>query len=337
MPKFKKLGLSGIHAIRADFEKYFNDHFGFRNYFVRANSLLAVGVLGTSPTPDVVIGRDGWLFYNAKEEGGNLPDFYGRSLFPAQRLDTMGKYAAWLQGEMDKRGIQFLIVMAPNKHTIYPEYLPRNVLAGRGQRTRADQLDELLAAKGVDFLDLRETLLKSKGAYPYNLYYKTDTHWNDLGAFIGYRAIMEDIGKRRRDLPILKPEDFTIAQKENGNYLDLAGFIGMGGEMEDKTIVMTPKSPYRAVSLAPDLSYLPAGDYQSKVFRGGAAKAPKLLMFRDSFIVAPLPFFAESFSNSVYVWQLNVDFNIVDKEKPDIVILEFVERSAGLALTRPSE
>jgi len=331
-PKIGKLRLRSFNRLRRDFEPYFNDHFGFRNYLVRADSLLTLNVFKISPTPNVVIGKDGWLYYNSKEGGCNLPDFFGRANFTTEQLETIGNYTTRIRREMDKRGIRFLIVLAPNKQSIYPNYLPGNVQIRKGKKTRADQLDELFAARGIDFVDLREPLLRAKKIYPYDLYYKTDTHWNELGAFVGYEAIMGEIKRTHPGISFFKPEDFSITQKENKQNTDLAGYIGMGGSMEDESIFMTPNAPVKAAFLSSGSLNIATEDFQSKIAQGGDPKAPKVLVFGDSFISAMLPFLIESFSRSVFLWQQKVDLDIVDKEKPDIVLFEFVERFSENAI-----
>jgi hypothetical protein len=55
-----------------------------------------------------------------------------------------------------------------------------------------------------------------------------------------------------------------------------------------------------------------------------------MVMFRDSFGSALVPLLAENFRRSVFVWDWNyeADFfkEVVDKERPDIVIDECGER-----------
>ena len=49
-------------------------------------------------------------------------------------------------------------------------------------------------------------------------------------------------------------------------------------------------------------------------------------MFRDSFSTALVPLLSESFDRSVYVWDDKIDPEIVEREKPDIVVWEVAER-----------
>ena len=55
-----------------------------------------------------------------------------------------------------------------------------------------------------------------------------------------------------------------------------------------------------------------------------------MLMFRDSFATRIIPFLAEHFERSVYLWKRNYDAAFfkaaVEKEQPDIVLDECGER-----------
>lgn len=59
-----------------------------------------------------------------------------------------------------------------------------------------------------------------------------------------------------------------------------------------------------------------------------AANLPRAVMFRDSFASSMIPFLSEHFRRIVYEWQGPNQFNyaLVEREKPDVVIQEMVER-----------
>jgi hypothetical protein len=53
---------------------------------------------------------------------------------------------------------------------------------------------------------------------------------------------------------------------------------------------------------------------------------PRVVIFRDSFASALIPFLSEHFSRAVYLWQNNVDPQVIEDERPDVVIHELVGR-----------
>ena len=92
------------------------------------------------------------------------------------------------------------MVIVPNKSTIYSEYMPDTIRKFR-DTTRLDQfMEHMRRHSRVSVLDLREALFKAKSNHP--LYWKTDSHWNSYGAYIGYTEIMRRLCAQ---LPGLKP------------------------------------------------------------------------------------------------------------------------------------
>jgi alginate O-acetyltransferase complex protein AlgJ len=53
---------------------------------------------------------------------------------------------------------------------------------------------------------------------------------------------------------------------------------------------------------------------------------PRAVMFRDSFCIGMMPLLSDHFRRIVYCWQYIFDYELVERERPDVVIQEFVER-----------
>ena len=105
---------------------------------------------------------------------------------------------------LNSKNIEFFLVIAPNKNSIYEEKLPYSLSK---QQTKIDQLKAHLKSKlNFDLIDLRPTLIthKAKGL----LFLKTDTHWNEYGAFLGYQKTMEEINMHF-DIEPAKLSDFN--------------------------------------------------------------------------------------------------------------------------------
>ena len=67
------------------FDQYFADNFGFRNEFVFANNIGKVKGLRTSSFDDVVLGKEGWLFYRGEDIE---KDFKGGAIFNETQLQN---------------------------------------------------------------------------------------------------------------------------------------------------------------------------------------------------------------------------------------------------------
>jgi hypothetical protein len=239
-------------ALKAGLNNYFNDHFGFRDSFIRGRHWITYYGFGLSTNAQVIIGKDGFLFI-----ADSLNDYHRVPTFSPAEADRIARNFKDIQNELAARGTRFLLVVGPNTNTIYPESMP----VPRKNPAGVSNLDLLKAAcekYGVDNLDLVPALLKQKSSYP--VYYKNDTHWNGIAGVVAANEILGRLDPERRfhgDLRItgVRPET------RNGDLNILLG--------------IDPR----------DTSVLPVTEYQTP-----ALKLPKLVWLHDSYSWAIFPY-----------------------------------------------
>ena len=211
------------------FERYFDDHFPFRTHLIQGHNYLKIKVLNQSDQRYVVKGKEGWLFYTHESL---LEDFCGRVPFTEERMEAFRLMVEAKRDWLAKRGIAYVFMIPPNKQTIYPEFMPDNFQNARG-RTRMDQLMAYMRAHSdVNIVDLRRVLIDTKSEAP--LYFKTDTHWNDRGALIGYGDVMRKIAKTLGgDVGKVRTlEDFDVQRRERKGG-DLVHMLGLSAYFTD--------------------------------------------------------------------------------------------------------
>jgi hypothetical protein len=305
------------------FESWWNDGFGFRRSLVVAYSrtLLALGV---SSTPSVIIGKSGWLFFAGDEALASyraVRPFTEAQVMQWQR--RMEQRQAWLA----ERGIRFLLVIAPNKETIYPEFMPARLNRVR-ETTRLDQLmAQMRARSSVAIIDPRGALRSAKaggGA----LYFRTDTHWNDAGAWLLHREILKQL---HAWYPEVEAAPAVPLIRVSGGWSgDLATMLGLEGRLAEDRLLLEPPRISREADPGPRPL-----DSQRRL---SAAERPlasrlRVVMFHDSFGLSLQPLLSESCSRIVFSsgptdWRLNFDPALVERERPAVVIQEIAERFA---------
>lgn len=297
--------------------KYLADHLAFRSSLVRWQARFRVGVLGASPTPDVILGRDGWLFYGTD---GAVEDYSGSHPFSAAELEvwrtTLQHTQDWLEGQ----GIAYLFVIAPDKHAIYPELMPDGIRRVSA-RPRARQLvDYLRTHSTVRVIDLTEAVAAARPAG--RLYHRTDTHWNDLGAFVGYQQVMQRLPASLGLHPRAREEFDLQAVARPG--MDLARMLGMRSVLDEEDLHLDPRAPRSTRVVEP--AQASRGMMYARVVTEGAPAQPRAVVFRDSFGSAMIPFLSDHFSRAVYAWQNEIDPALITAERPQVVIQQWVAR-----------
>jgi hypothetical protein len=321
----------------AAFESWWNDSFGFRRSLVvgYSRALLALGI---SPTPSVIVGRSGWLFFAGDEA---LASYRALQPFTESELVAWQRRIETRRDWLAERGIHFLVVIAPNKETIYPEFMPVSLNRVRPV-TRLDQLVTYMRAhSSVAMVDPRDALRSAK--VEGIVYLRTDTHWNDAGAWLLHREIL--IGLRPW-YPQLEPIPAAafVPNVRTGWSGDLASMLGLDGRLSEDKLELAPRNG-RAARVA-DPGPRPE-DPQRKLSAAerGITSLPRAVMFHDSFGLSLQPFVAESFSRIVFSsgptnWRRNFDAVLVERERPAVVIQEIAERFAvgptGLRAAAPA-
>jgi alginate O-acetyltransferase complex protein AlgJ len=187
--------LQALQAFPSGFEAAFNDHFGFRMAMVRTVSRLKVRWgLSILPKPNVVLGRDGWLYLSEtiKEVRGLVTKGT-----PAQ-ADAWARYIRVKNEWLAARGVRYLFVIIPNKEWVYPEHLPKGISPAPGLRFSDQLMRRLEQETNLPVLDLRQMLVDAK---PQGLIFdRTDTHWSQLGAFLATNRILECLHEKCPDL-----------------------------------------------------------------------------------------------------------------------------------------
>ena len=338
-PQFPKLGApadlaaprglkSRLGRTARELRDFVSNGFGFRLALMRLHNAAQYRLLGRSASPSVVLGKEGWLFYTNDK---NLDDYRTAERLSPRDLKTWGRVLIERRDWLGARGIRYLFVLAPNPHTIYPEFLPENLVKIR-EETRLDQIAGYLTREtDLDILDLRPALRAAKLGG--RLYHRTDTHWNQRGAFVAYR----EIARRLQSwFPSLRPieESDVVETTEIGPGGDLAGMLALRDVYREEEFRVVPNRPLRA--RGPKGEPLPYETIVVKIrplveSEIADPSLPKAVVIRDSYCSPLVPLLSEHFRRAVYVWQM-FDPALIEHEKPDVVIEESVERLATSGL-----
>ncbi|CAF0705307.1 alginate O-acetyltransferase AlgX-related protein [Candidatus Methylacidithermus pantelleriae] len=326
-------------------ERFYSDHVGGRSFLVRLHLWVTRQVFPELLSNRVIVGKNGWLYYAGR---GSIEDMQGRIHLEKVRLRQMLGALEVAQSHLESLGSRLYLVIAPDKHSIYPENLPEWIGTPKGE-SRLDQvLAEARQYPSLRLLDLRGVLRQKKGHKL--LYFPADSHWTPLGAWFGYREIIHVL---RCDFPLIKGlalEDLAI-QEDSPVELgrDLTVLLGVGDDWPTgKAPYLRPKArlqaSWKVYHVEKDgqsrlVATWSAGDKElfrqknlalldeSLIFSSvPEASFPHLLMWRDSFGVALLPLLAESFRDAVYVHlSKGIDWKWATRYRSELILIETVE------------
>ncbi len=297
---------------------------------------------GISTDPkQVIIGKDGWLYLGDLYQATLSDDRRPATESDIQLTKEIGAATEAWDAYLASKGVKaFRIMVGPNKGTIYPEHMPNWAKPAPSNPT--DTL--FVQSNGEHFVDLRPALLNAKETHEEVLYYKTDTHWNALGAGVALRAFSQQIGKSAPELKWPSEKAYEILRVDPGIGGDLAKFLRLQGSFSERNPILNASMP--AVETTQT-------DFDSKqvlakggnpviaspmtpllVTSTGALNNKKVLWLRDSYGNSLSPLMDATFSEVLQLhWSEAIKpggrlAELVEKWKPDYVFVTVVERAA---------
>jgi len=166
------------------FDQYFNDSFSLRSPLMFTKRWLDFRVFYMTETPGVHVGTDRWLFSRR-----SIEDYQKDACSQKAEVGSLVLKLHALEKIIEASGRQFLFIVAPNKSTIYPEFVgfvPQNDTCNR---SRYDLLIEALGLHPLNsFVRVDELLREAKKSHA-QLYDQTSIHWNGLGAIVAGEAV----------------------------------------------------------------------------------------------------------------------------------------------------
>lgn len=331
---FPEFNVNQLDKFPHEFDTYLDDNFTFRVPFLNFYHDLKFQ-MGISPNRnDVLIGTNGHFFIAQKDQ----ETFIGKYDYTEERLDSMINIWKIREEYLKSEKIPFYWLVAPNKHHVYPEYLPLGYNEKNKNRTLTlqDKFNRQFPLKLIYPLDV---IVKHKEKQ--EAYFKQDNHWSNKGALIAYEELMNALKKDFPELKTLKYESVQWRQidKKDGNLLNFLGKEGQLSEMAD-----VPEFPNSSAAEVEKFNFKPSEgfpytwDYEIRYKNEKALNKKKVLIIRDSFGVFIMPFLNETFSEILYIfdgWKYGVNKEIIDLFQPDIIIFLTLETHTDNILSHP--
>lgn len=169
-------------------EKYLNEDFGLRNYFVKLNNQVSYSLFEEIHVGDVFRGKKNYLysykFYNS---------FSGRQYKGEAHIDSVFQALQTLNEKLNAENKKLLICFTPCKESFYPEFLPDTFLSKVKSHSYYSAYKERLLKSNIPFLDYQAYFQKLKSTAPYPLFTQGAVHWTTYGAYIALDTLLKRV------------------------------------------------------------------------------------------------------------------------------------------------
>ena len=306
----------------AAFQAYYGDNYGFRETLLALDALVKLRVFGASPAKDVIVGKAGWLYFNADHA---LELALGRRRLSSEEVECWIRALEARERWLAERHIAYVFAFAPNKEEIYPEHVP-----SRLERLAPSPIDDLAAlarAHGTTcFLDLRPSLLSEKALAERGdpVYHPGDTHWTSRGAWAACNALLDHL---HASVPsfgrAIAARSDRVERRIPCEAGDLDRQVGRPSSLASMPC-FEPRNPRARQVLYREF---PRQEWR---FAIDDPSLPRVLLLHDSFGPGLQPYLAEHCSELVCRWDYTLAQSVIDKMHPDVVIQIYTERGVAL-------
>lgn len=283
---------------------YFQEHFAFRNELVTGNALLHGRLLETSTADGVIQGKNGWLYYK-----DSLDDYLGQDLLSDRSLFNIAHMLSMTQQALEEKGVNFLFTIAPNKNSLYGDNMPYYDKLKVSDQTNRENLEGWLKTEKVAYADLYQALMEEDEV----LYHARDSHWNNKGAALAADVLMDALGK---DHDSYEGESYTVRRDYTG---DLDTMLYPLASTADDEIYYDKETTYATVEEI-------QSNFDPRITTVNPVKEGSLVMYRDSFGNALLPYMADAYAYAYFSRGIPYQLMDVETHSADTVIIERAER-----------
>ncbi|MFJ7979996.1 DHHW family protein [Lysinibacillus xylanilyticus] len=272
-----------------NYEKYISDQFAFRDFWISMKSDID-RTIGKKENNGVYIGKNGYLLqkFNKPED-----------------QDVKSNIEALNDFHLANPNVQKYVMLVPTAISILENKLP-NYVSHVDEVTYIDKVKKSLN-KEINFIDVNPILSSKKNEY---IYYKTDHHWTTKGAYYAYL----ELSKNMNFIPTQK-ESFNIKNITNSFYGSLYSKAGFRHIEPDSIELYEPKEAIKykveyvdenkTSNSLYEMNNIKKKDKYTVFFNGNHplvkittenTNAKKLLVVKDSYANALLPFLLSHFS-----------------------------------------
>ncbi len=228
IPKYEKRPLNKFIPIMTDgrinadfyrdFELWFSDRLNFRNALIRFYSNINYYISVHYRNDSAYIGDDNFAFIKRRSDNAF-------KLFNKEDYELYSRYIKRLTQYSHKKNIKIYMLVSPSQNIIYADKMHLYKVS----EDKFDKLIDYIKEKNnYDILYSKDILLKNKDKF---VFYKTDMHWTDYGAYLTYKYFINYIKKDYKGLEVAKENDFKISYSNYAEFIEEGSYPGINLEM----------------------------------------------------------------------------------------------------------
>jgi peptidoglycan/LPS O-acetylase OafA/YrhL len=272
-------------------------------------------------------------WYEGKEDWLFLGSAYDKSVAkltlsitpPEKKVQETKELFSKIAKTAAEYNIKVVLIMGPDKSSIYPEYLPDDIRPSP-KKYSSYFLEALGDIPNLIIYNPTNDLLRLKKNEGL-LYWKTDSHWNNKGAFLAYSGFSDLL-----DLPA-PAVNFKNGGPHSGDLINISRLKNFPLHGDDNwDVIWKVKSDWTEKEIPNEKKDTPFGSATITDNRNPLS-SKSIWVVGDSFTSALRQYFNSTFKEVRYFGQWSEKLNnlpadlVKAEKKPDMIVIVRVERS----------
>ena len=328
---FPKLNIH--EGMQEEFENWINDNAGGRTQFKKIYGQVNIELL-KSLRDSTNFYIDDWVFLISD----SVVQFLQHSdTMDDQQQETFIDDYRKIQEALKNQGILMSSMIYPHKAEMYPEIFENYVLPVT-EESQLEVLQRVSEEHGEMNLEVTYKQMKKLVESGKQLYSKAydESHWNNQGAFEGYKMFMSLVSESLPEVQCLDEKDFTITPAQREKI-----YNGRTYKEEDFDYAVNESQAVLDMTWFETFQYTSSDMWNSyRYYRNNNTELPKIVIVGDSYTwMFMLPWISESFSETVFIHQLdggNLQ-SVIDVVQPDIVVFTGLHNTVEAAIKQIAE
>jgi hypothetical protein len=268
-------------------------------------------------------GKEGWLFLG-NEYAATVAKLKLAQTPKPEDIEREVLLFENLARATQTENVPVVLLLGPNKSTIYPEFLPDEIEPS-GTRYVSHFVEQLNRIPNLNVIDPVD-VLRPAGDKAELMYFRTDTHWNTKGAFRAFSVMAERMG-----WPV--PEvTFKEGEPHRGDLIEISQLHEFPVSAGDNWQINWAQAPQ--LDIAPLANQPETSFGRAEIVSNRAPLSEQTVwVIGDSFANAVTPYIDATFEEVHYLGHWVSELQTLPQEfleaaeKPDLILVIRVERS----------
>lgn len=235
-------------------------------------------------------GLHDWYFYTGND---SIAYFQGDNVLTEEEAKDWADTYEELYRLCEKKGINVVYLLPPNKEQVYGEYMPSGVTVVEDSAKRQPQFVEYLKKTKSPIKYIYPLSQLKSAKILYETYLQQDTHWNSIGGFIGAMQVYSAIGMPTTGIQNV---EVGIGETAGGDLVSLG--VGPATAYASYSVNYKPEINVRQTYMFSN-NVVGGNEYPNgelRIYESDANTSRKALIIGDSFRHAIAPYIAKDYS-----------------------------------------